>query len=232
MAAASDIDDLAHLRTEVDAVRAVLARGSLSEPVAACPGWTVRDLVEHLGGIHRWATQIVQTGAPQQAEEPSGIEDLPAWFAEGARALIRTLAASDPEAACWSFTAARTAGFWRRRQALETAVHRWDAECAVGEPGPIDGGLAAAGVTEVVELMTPRQVRMGRIPPLVAGLELRATDTGATWRLGESQVASVEATAETLLLLLWHRVDPSDPRVRVTGDRDAADATLRLALAP
>ncbi|MDT7550175.1 MAG: hypothetical protein QOE84_2569 [Actinomycetota bacterium] len=232
MAAAPDIDDLAQLRAEVDGVSAVLARAALSEPVAGCPGWTVRELVEHLGGVHRWATQIVQTGAPQQADEPSGIADLPGWFDEGATELIRTLVASDPEAACWSFTAARTAGFWRRRQALETAVHRWDAERALGEPGPIDSGLAAAGVTEVVELMTPRQVRMGRIPPLVAGLELRATDTGATWQLGESQVASVAATAEQLLLLLWHRIDPADPRVRTDGDRETADAVLRLALAP
>jgi uncharacterized protein (TIGR03083 family) len=228
----ADIDDLAHLRAEVDAVDAVLARASLTEPVAACPGWSLRELVEHLGGVHRWATQIVQTGAPQQDEGPSGIADLRAWFADGATELIRTLGASDPEAACWSFTADRTAGFWRRRQALETAVHRWDAERAVGEPGPIDAGLAAAGVTEVVELMTPRQVRMGRIPPLVAGLELRSTDTGSTWQLGESRVASVEATAETLLLLLWHRIDPGDPRVRIEGDRETADAVLRLALAP
>lgn len=24
--------------------------------VRTCPGWVVRDLVRHLGGVHRWAT--------------------------------------------------------------------------------------------------------------------------------------------------------------------------------
>jgi uncharacterized protein (TIGR03083 family) len=226
------VDDLTHLRAEADAVLGVLVRASLSEPVAACPGWTVRELVEHLGGVHRWATQIVQTGRPHPDDEPRGVEDLPAWFEEGAAALIAALAASDPGAACWSFTADRTAGFWRRRQALETAVHRWDAERALGEPDPIDPALAAAGVAEVVDLMVPRQVRLERIAPLTVGIELRASDTVGSWNLGGSQVASVEATAETLLLLLWHRVDPTDPRVRVDGDRETADAILRLPLAP
>ena len=31
----------------------------LSDPVPTCPEWTVRQLVEHLGGVHRWATMII-----------------------------------------------------------------------------------------------------------------------------------------------------------------------------
>jgi uncharacterized protein (TIGR03083 family) len=232
MSAPAISDNLAHLRADADRVLGVLARASLSEPVAACPGWTVRELVEHLGGVHRWATKIVRTGAPHPDEQPHGVEDLPAWFAEGAGALIATLAASDPVAACWSFTTDRTAGFWRRRQALETAMHRWDAERAIGEPGVIDPALAAAGVAEVVELMVPRQLRLDRLAPLPAGIELRASDTAGSWTLGDGRAASVEATAETLLLLLWHRVDPADPRVRIDGDRETAHAILRLALTP
>src|SRR3712207_7465665 len=50
--------------------------------------------------------------------------------------------AADPAAPTWSFTTDRTAGFWVRRQALETAVHRWDAQHAAGEPERIDPALA------------------------------------------------------------------------------------------
>ncbi|MDT7573530.1 MAG: hypothetical protein QOE05_3704 [Actinomycetota bacterium] len=207
----------------------MLAVAELSEPVAACPGWTVRELVEHLGSVHRWATQIVRTGEPQR-EQDHDIDDLRRWFAEGAATLVETLATADPAAPCWSFTRDRRVGFWLRRQALETVVHRWDAQRAMGEPGPIDPVLAADGVDEVVTLMAPRQIAMERIPPLPATVLLRATDTGVEWRLGDGRPsAGVEASAEVLLLLLWHRVEPGDPRVRTTGD---AESVLRLALAP
>lgn len=78
--------------------------------------------------------------------------------------------------------------------------------------------------------MTPRQVKLGRMPPPTMAVELRATDTGGRWALGDGEVsAAVEATAEVLLLLLWHRIAPDDPRVRLEGR--AADV-LRLSLTP
>jgi uncharacterized protein (TIGR03083 family) len=222
-------DYLAHLRSDVDAVLAVLATAELTEPVVACPGWTLRDLVEHLGGVHRWATQIVRTREPQPEVEQA-VTDLAPWFAEGAQALIETLTAADPSDPCWSFTRDRRVGFWHRRQALETSVHRWDAQRAIGEPDPIDPSLAADGVAEVVQLMTPRQIALERIPPLPVTVLLHATDTGDDCMLGDGRPsAGVEASAETLLLLLWHRIDPGDPRVRTTGD---AEQVLRLGLAP
>lgn len=222
---------LVHLRGDVDAVLAVLARAELTAPIAACPGWTLRDLVEHLGSVHRWATEIVRTGSPLPEEPHHGVVDVAGWFADGATALVEKLAAVDPAGPCWSFTSDRTAGFWVRRQALETAVHRWDAERAVDEPGPIDAALAGVGIAEVVDLMTPRQVRLGRIDPLSAGIELRATDTGQSWTLGEGQPATeVVASAEVLFLLLWHRIDAGDPRVRTSDD--VASEVLQTALTP
>ena len=222
-------DYLAHLRADVDAVLAVLDTAALSEPIAACPGWNLRELVVHLGSVHRWATQIVRTGEAQREEEHA-VRDLAPWFAEGGQLLIATLAAADPSAPCWSFTRDRQVAFWLRRQALETVVHRWDAQRAIGEPARIDPSLAADGVAEVVQLMTPRQIALERIPPLSTTVLLHATDTGDEWMLGDGRPsAGVEASAETLLLLLWHRVHPGDPRVRTTGD---ADQVLRLALAP
>jgi uncharacterized protein (TIGR03083 family) len=224
------IDYLAQLRSEAGAVLAVLDRADGGEAVAACPGWDLRDLVLHLGCVHRWASEIVRTGSPAPMREAQDVVDLAPWFASGADELIGQLSVADPNAPCWSFTRDRRVGFWSRRQALETAVHRWDAERAVGEPGSIDPVLAADGVAEVVSVMTPRQVAMERIPRLPVTVLLHSTDTGEDWILGEGRpTAGVEATAESLLLLLWHRLDAGDPRVRTTGD--AAQA-LRLALVP
>ena len=225
------IDHLAHLRADADAVLAVLAVAEGAEPVAGCPGWTVHDLVGHLGGVHRWARDIVLTGRPGPEPAPEG--DLAAWFDEGAAALIETLTAADPAAATWSFTTDRTVGFWRRRQALETVVHRWDAQSAVGEPEPIDAALAADGIGEVAELMLPRQVAKERIPPLPGAVRVVASDLEASYVLGDGEPqATVTAPAEVLLLLLWHRVGPADPRLRIDGDAALADRVLRLALAP
>jgi uncharacterized protein (TIGR03083 family) len=224
------IDYLAHVRNDVDAVLAVLATADGTEPVPHCPGWTLRDLVLHLGGVHRWATTIVRTGSPAEQDDAADVDDLSSWFAAGAEELIAELAAADPSAPCWSFTRERNVGFWLRRQALETVVHRWDAQSAIGEPAGIDPVLAADGVAEVVTLMTPRQVAMERIPRLPLTVLLQAIDTGDDWALGDGRPsAGVEATAETLLLLLWHRIDPGDPRARTTGD---AEQVLRMALAP
>jgi uncharacterized protein (TIGR03083 family) len=227
------LDHLGHLRADADAVLAVVRAADGTEPVAACPGWTLRQLVEHLGGVHRWATGIVASGAP--ADEPSteGVTDLAAWFAEGADALIATLAAADRTAPVWSFTTDRTAGFWVRRQALETVVHRWDAQRAVGEPDRIDATLAADGISEVVDLMLPRQVRLDRMPAMTYTVQLTPTDVEATYALGSGDaVATVSGSAEVLLLLLWHRVDPGDPRLRYEGDAAAAQQLLHQPLAP
>jgi uncharacterized protein (TIGR03083 family) len=227
------VDHLKHLRRDADAVLGVLARAELTEPVAGCPGWSVRDLALHLGTVHRWATAIVRTGERQAEPPAAGTEDLAAWFADGVDTLLAALSAVDPAAPCWSFTADRTAGFWVRRQALETVVHRWDLEQAAGEPESIDPELAADGVAEVAELLAPRQVRLERIPPLPGALTLRAIDRPGQWVVGTGgPVATVTAPAELLLLLLWHRLDPGDPRLRVAGDRRAAEQVLRLALAP
>lgn len=227
------MDRLGHLRADAAAVSDVLATAPLDAPVAPCPGWTLRDLVLHLGGVHRWATAIVASGDRQAAaDEPVDDADLAPWFRDGADRLLDVLASADPTAPCWSFTSDRTAGFWLRRQALETVVHRWDAQRAVGEPDPIDPELAVDGIAEVVDLLLPRQLALGRAEPLPCAVQLCALE-GGSWRVGEgTPVAELHGPAELLLLALWHRADPGDPRLHVTGDRAAAAELLRRPLAP
>ncbi|MCA1711174.1 MAG: maleylpyruvate isomerase family mycothiol-dependent enzyme [Actinobacteria bacterium] len=223
---------MGHLRADVDRVLVALADGNGDEVVGACPGWTLRELVEHLGGVHRWATQIVRTGSrAEQAPPPPG--DLLAWFASGAEELLAVLAATPLDRPTWSLAGPATAGWWLRRQALETLVHRWDAQRAVGEPEPLDPQLAADGLAEVADVLLPRQVRLGRTPPLAQAVRLVPVDGGDPVLLGPGEpVAAVSAPAEVLLLLLWHRVDPADPRLRFHGDVRTAREVLSGALAP
>jgi uncharacterized protein (TIGR03083 family) len=182
----------------------------------------VRDLSDHLGGVHQWAAHAVVAGSPDLTPEPAGPLGpvaLADWYREHAGHLVEVLAGRPADAPAWAMVEAnRTAGFWRRRQVHETTLHLWDAEQALGAPSPLDPALAWDGVVEVVEVVYPRQVRLGRIVPLPGRLELVATD--GPWRcsLGTGESLDLRASAEVLLRLLWHRADPEAEGV----DPDAA----------
>ncbi len=47
------IDYVAHLRADSARFIDLLEAGPLDAPVAACPGWDLRGLATHLGGVHR-----------------------------------------------------------------------------------------------------------------------------------------------------------------------------------
>lgn len=209
-----------------------LADVDLAAPVAACPGWSVRDVAVHLGGVHQWAAHAVRAGEPTlvPTQPDEGRTALVRWYADSARGLRDVLDATAPSAPAWTLDVDdRTAGFWSRRQVHETLMHLWDVEAAVGTPTPYAPDLAWDGVREVVEVMYPRQVRLGRVAPLDPGVRLLPTDVGSDVGsdvgpartglvLGRSGDLEVGAPAEVLLRLLWHRADPvaevrdADPR--------------------
>ena len=219
------------LRHTTDRFAAVVEAGDLDAPVVHCPGWRLRDLADHLGGVHQWAAHAVVSGTPDLEPEPAGelsAGALAEWYRAHAGRLVEVLAERPPDAPAWAFDPSnRTAGFWQRRQVHETRLHLWDAELAGGDPAPFDPELAWDGVLEVAEVVYPRQVRLDRIPPLPGRLELVATD--GPWRcgLGAGEPAEVRAGAEVLLRLLWHRADPEAEGV----DPDAA-ALLSGAVTP
>ena len=134
---------------------------------------------------------------------------------------------------CWHFLPAPSPlAFWARRQAHETAVHRFDAQAARGgtpdEPGR---DFAADGIDELLRGFHARaRSRVRSAEPRV--LRVRASDTdGAVWtvRLTEEPPATecgeegdadceVSGQAGRLYLALWNRL----PLPRVTGDASVA----------
>src|SRR3954449_8556754 len=88
---------------------AAAASAGLDTAVATCPGWTVRDVVGHLGGVHRWAASYVEgartepPGRQDGLAQPPGDDELLEWFREGHTHLVKVLEAADDTIECWTF---------------------------------------------------------------------------------------------------------------------------------
>lgn len=223
-------DHLAQLAADTAVIGEVLRDTDLDSPVQDCPGWLLRDLALHLGRVHRWATRIVRTGVREpEPEAPVTDAALAAWFEAGAAALQSELA-GDPDRPVWTFSGPGTARFWQRRQALETAVHRVDAQSCAGQAQPVPDDLAEDGVAEVVEVLHSRQVQRGRTLAPTCSARLVAT-TGGSWLLGDGPIcATVTGPPSDLLLLLWRRRPREHPSLTVEGDVAALDGLLASGL--
>lgn len=219
------------------ALASSILESSPEAPVPSCPGWSVADLVNHHGGVLRWATTIVQTGEPcfEQFTGPSTLPDLVEWYESAASEFVRVANTGDRTRACWTFgRAPEEAWFWTRRQALEAAVHRWDAESAARHPTGFPTALASAGIDEVVQDLHPRQVSLQRTAELSGSIALQATDTGETWILGndDQPVASIEAAVADLLLLLWRRASLDESRFAYRGSPSHRREIVEAKFAP
>ncbi len=225
---------------EVDSTRVLeLARsGDLSESIGHLPRWKRRDLVAHLGGVHRWATEIVNTssmdGPGSRKSKLDGVE-LCDWFEEGAEALVAALESKDPHGPCPNFNpgSEKVFSWWARRQAHETAVHRWDMEASFGETRPIDSALAADGVDEFLDVF----VRTRGKQTLDTTLVLTTSNPGRSWTLRPAEKpgridviagrdsgaeAEVVGDAEAMLLALWGRLGVGAADLDVQGDTSVA----------
>jgi hypothetical protein len=104
------------------------------------------------------------------------------WLRAGAARIVGAVRATG-SALVWSFTGPVPAGYWLRRTAHETLVHRADARLAAGdEPEPvIDAEVAADAIDEWLMLVTgglgDAGERAGALPA-GAGLHVHVTDDG------------------------------------------------------
>jgi uncharacterized protein (TIGR03083 family) len=210
-------------------------------PVACYDGWTLVDLGAHVGQIHRWVHGVVATRAQQRptgghAQAPD-VADLPAWIVAGAEELVATLAAADPDDAVWTISRTdRDVAFWRQRMMLETALHRWDADDALGRPPGVPDELALAGVDETLHVYLEQRLggqdvggdgqRVAVVPEGAAGWTVTLHADGVEVVpdvVGADAVLSASALDLWLLLTCRRRLDD----VRVRGDRDAAALAVR-----
>lgn len=253
MAAGDEMRDVSE-RWEIGAVRDAamrisdLARGSdLATPVGHLNRWKIRDVVAHLGGVHRWATQIMierSRSVPGFKKSKLDGTELCDWFDEGARLLVDELRKTDFGEPCPTFNPGSDGNieFWARRQAHESTVHRWDVERALDSTTKIEADLAVDGIDEFLDVF----VRTRGKQTLESTLVLRTTSPSRTWTLtpatkpGRIDVAQggpestgndltqVLGEPESLLLALWGRLAASDAQLTITGDQAAAASLISI----
>ena len=215
-----------------------------SRPVPTCPGWTLTQLLRHVGRGDRWAAQIVREGLddfldPRTVEggkPPPDPADAISWLHGGAQRLVDAVELSGVETPVWTFLGPRPANWWVRRRLHETAVHRADAAIATGSDFTLDATIAADGITEWLERVAIQAGSEGAPLPLEEGntLHLHATDPGLgeagewTIRVDDGAItwshdhgkgsAALRGGATELLLAMVRRVSLADTGIELFGD--------------
>lgn len=236
-------DYLDALDTDSQALLAAAGSVPQDNPVAVCPGWTVRDLVAHTAFVWGHATHATASGdltRPSQKDTPPEEADELIDWALGIRAaMLEVLGNAEPDAPAWNFTnQAQTAAFWQRRMSIETMLHRWDAESVALKITPMFAERAADGIQEYTEVgLRYSASKPNRVYPSKS-LHLHITDTEGEWMLvgddgpnltvtnehGKGDAAA-RGQAEELLLWVWGR--PGE--IEIFGDESVAETWRSLA---
>ncbi|NUP47887.1 MAG: maleylpyruvate isomerase family mycothiol-dependent enzyme [Catenulispora sp.] len=234
------MDFLALLRSELETYAAVLGgltKTDLERPVPACAPWDVYELTDHLGNGNLWVATAVREGHGRNDQERTAPRDpasLHTWLLSTNEEILSALDVH-PETQAWTFSSQlpRTVGFWWRRRAHETRMHRWDLQDALGAAEPFEPEFAADAVAEVFELFAPRMIQRGIAPEPPVALKVSATDVGRSWTYGPGEpVAELSGAAPDLALRLWNRLGADAPALAWSGDRAAGERVVAGPLVP
>jgi uncharacterized protein (TIGR03083 family) len=239
----------AESETLADSVRGA----RLEAVVPGCPGLTLGEAARHVGSLYRmvwqWLRDGQQPGRWQHA--PAAGQELADYVRSGAAPLLAELGTHQPDEPCptW-WEKEQNYGFWRRRMAHESTVHRYDVQGAAGmDVKEIPEDIALDGIDEVLTLWYLHRLEVlgvsGTRDQVVSiqagGLEWLAgagTERTSTRRPGEpgdddglnTVHATVSGTPMQVYLWLWGR--RPDRAVHMDGHQDAIAqlwALLRLA---
>jgi uncharacterized protein (TIGR03083 family) len=250
---------LACLGDDYGRLRAAAAR-DLSAPVPTCPGWTVTDLVYHVAEVYLHKVEAMRQQQFPEPWPPDLSGEAPVAALDRAYdQLTREFAVRAPDSPAWTFYSPEpTVGFWIRRMAQETVIHRVDAELALGLPvAPIPDDLAVDGVDEVLVIFLgygsrrwPGAFEADLKGTTGAPVRVATRDGGGRWLVraapdavtvdtdagrdtdaggATSPVAEVSGGADPLLRWLWGRA--GDDAVEESGDREALVKLRQLLVA-
>jgi hypothetical protein len=206
-------------RAIVEHTRRLAESAAAAGPDAAVPttpGWTITDLVEHVGQTQQRVASACSDDALDAPVFNPAADERP-----GTR-------------------------FWMSSLLNEAVVHGFDAANAAGRPDDVDADIAAALISNHLAMLTAPtwEMRRSESAHAIRGtgqtLQWLATDTaddvgawfverrpdGATWQPGTRQAdVTVTGPARSLLLTLTRRLPLTDREatgISVDGDTDLA----------
>jgi choline dehydrogenase-like flavoprotein len=170
-------------------------------------------------------------------EEPSETE-LAGWFDAARSDVIEALAGAGTDTAMWTWSEARDSGFFHRRMAHESTLHRLDADLAVdGSLGDVTAAFASDGIDEFVHVGMRHSLRRPERTYPDGSLHLHCTDTEGEWMVVPDGSGGLTVTREhakgdvavrgpavSILRYIWGR---ERENVDVFGDEGLADAWAR-----
>jgi uncharacterized protein (TIGR03083 family) len=229
------------LEGEIERFASLVEVTSPAIPVPSCPGWTVGDLVLHLGTVHRWAERLVSLRAPARvAASDMGLDEGPVdgeWIRQGGVALLNTLRTAPPTAPMWAWGRDQHVRFWSRRELRETLVHRFDLELAKGNRPSAPGYLAADTIDEFFDNLAAAEYFSPSVARLRGGgsIVFRATDTGHVWTVSlhpdrfevmrdeRPAAASLSGPALVLSLVVYRRRELVASQLEVEGAQELVE---------
>lgn len=221
---------------------AAIAPAVLDAPVEHCPGWTVKDVLQHLIEVHWfWATIVerrldarIDDGRPVNIERSQLVER----FLSGADHLVEVLRDANQSDHVWTWAPAQgDVAFVTRHQVQEIVVHHWDVAHAAGTKLLIATDVASDSIAEFLSFSVSSEADsadpLGE--PFEGHLGLWSTDAKEGWTIQdasvpgtigfssglETGVPTLSASSSDLLLWLYSRVE-------IDGDLKAQEFGKRL----
>ena len=215
--------------------------GDPSTPIPTCPGWSMLQLIRHVGRGDRWAAHIINTGSgadldPRTVPDgrpPDNPDGARAWLESSPRVILGAVAAIGPDTTVATFLGPRPAHWWIRRRLHEATVHGADAALATGQPYQLTSEIAADGIEEWLDRLTAELPSRAEIalangatlmlsaPDLGLSWTIRGLESGIEWNRGvttPARTVTLSGPADALFLALVRRRTAEDARLDIVGD--------------
>ena len=230
-------------RAIVEHTRRLAESAAAAGPDAAvptAPGWTITELVEHMGQSQNWVAELIERRVTDPTQLPTEMAVLPidprewqAWLSESAQRVANACSNDALHAPVFNAAGDERSGtrFWMTGALNEAVVHGFDAANAADRPADIDADIAAALISNHLAMLTSPtwEMRRSESAHAIRGtgqtLQWLATDTavdsgawlvvrhpdGATWQPGTQQAdVTVTGPARSQLLTLTRRLPLTD----------------------
>ncbi|NMO52914.1 maleylpyruvate isomerase family mycothiol-dependent enzyme [Actinoplanes sp. TBRC 11911] len=198
----------------------------MTRAVPTCPGWSLEDLIEHVGHLNRWAAQIIiqpdpalvaWDAVPDSAPSDYSAATLSDWLPGSQQAVVDAVQQVGPDTEVMTFIGIRPARWWMRRLLNDSLMHQADAAISLGSHFHLTPSLAADNIAEALELFV---ARAGATYPTFEGPLLFPTP------LDEGKSLRLELTDLGLEGRAWSLVRNGDG-VAFSGDHDFGATIVR-----